>query len=278
MLLYYLNILPKETDKSMKTIHPLSICWIMSGFLFLFFSVTIYADSSSTIEIDDDIQIDILNIHPATSDHKLVTIIWFACNQGDETVEFNTARKLTAKGYQFYFPDMLSAHFLSPTPSSIARVPTQEVVTVIRHILNETKSEEVYIIAAARAAVPVLKSLSDKKILLSSQKLKGALLISPRINRQTPQPGEEPVYIHEAGLSTHPILILEGERTPNRWGLPHLIQRLAKSGSLVRSDLLKGVRGFFYLRSEQTQPEAEMTARLDHIIHSNIQKLGAIKP
>ena len=229
---------------------------------------------SSTLEIDDDIEIEILKIGPPAH----VSIIWFACNQGDETAEFKTARKLISKGYQVYFPDMLSAHFLSPTPSNIAQVPTDEISKVIQHIMRETDSSQIYLIGGARAAVPVLKGLSDIKIKSEDKRLKGALLITPRINTKTPEPGAEPVYITEAGLSTHPLLILEGERTPNRWGLPHLIETLSKSGSKVQSDLIKGVRGFFYLRSEKTPEEIEMTNKLDQIIDTNLKKLGSFKP
>ena len=245
------------------------------GIFLLFIGISIVhaqTDSTSTLVIDEDIEIDIVKIgHSAP-----VSIIWFTCNQGDETAEFITARKLTHQGYQFYFPDMLSAHFLSPTPSNIAKVPRVEISRVIQHILNTSESTEVYLIGGARAAVPVLKGLSDDEIKHANKKLKGALLITPRINSKTPEPGAEPEYIEEAGLSSHPILILEGERTPNRWGLPHLSSILSKSGSIVQTDLIKGVRGFFYLRTEKTAEEAEMTRQLDQLIHQNIKKLGAI--
>lgn len=262
----------------MKLLRPLSLNWILCGFLLISFSMNINADSSSSLKIDEDIEIDIVKIGADSNNQKNISIIWFACNQGDETIEFITARKLASQGYQFYFPDMLSTHFLSPTPSNIAKVPTTEIAKVIQYILKETPSERVFLVGGARAAVPVLKGLSDLQIHKSINKLKGALLITPRINSKTPEPGAEPVYISEAGKSIHPILILEGERTPNRWALPHLIQTLSTSGSQVQSDLIKGVRGYFYLRQEQTPEESEMTTRLDQLIHTNIQKLGAINP
>jgi len=243
--------------------------------LCLAISLPLQAEQTLTLEIDEEIEIDILQIGESSSK---TAIIWFACNQGDETVEFITARKMTASGYQFYFPDMLSAHFLSPTPSNIARVPSHEVERVIKHILANTKAEQLYLVAGGRAAVPVLKGLAQKDIKSEQSKIKGALLITPRINKLKPEPGSEPVYIDVAGLSTHPVRVLEGERTPNRWGLPHLKATLARSGSTVSTDLIKGVRGFFYLRTEKTPEEEAKTAELDQLIHLNIQNLGAIKP
>jgi len=230
------------------------------------------AESRSTLTINDEIEIDIVTF----GERGKTGIVWFACRQGEDAIEFATARRLAGKGYQIYFPDMLSAHFLSTLPSNIARIPAAEVVAVIRHILDTTSAERLFLLAGARAAVPVIRGLADKKLQQADSKLKVALLITPRIYKTTPDPGSEPVYIDETGLSIHPILVLEGERTPNRWGLPHLAGKLKKSGSRVQTDLIDGVRGYFYLRDKQTPVEIEMTRQLDTLIHQNLVKLGAI--
>ena len=244
----------------------------MSALLLATLAFTALAESRSTLEINDEIEIDIVTFgEPAETG-----IIWFACRQGEDAIEFETARRLVSKGYQIYFPDMLSAHFLSSLPSNIARIPATEVVAVIRHIIDTTSAERLFLLAGARAAVPVIRGLADDKLHQKDSKLKGALLITPRIYKTTPDPGSEPVYIDETGLSIHPILVLEGERTPNRWGLPHLVATLKKSGSRVDTDLLDGVRGYFYLRDNQTTAEMEMTRQLDTLIHDNLQRLGAI--
>lgn len=230
------------------------------------------AENRSSLKINDEIEIDIVTF----GEPAMTGIVWFACNQGEDAIEFATARRLASKGYQIYFPDMLSAHFLSSLPSNIARIPAAEVVAVIRHIIDTTSAERLFLLAGARAAVPVIRGLADKKLQQKDSKLEGALLISPRIYKTTPDPGSEPVYVDETGLSIHPILVLEGERTPNRWGLPHLAATLKKSGSRVQTDLIDGVRGYFYLRDDQSPAEMEMTRQLDTLIHDSLQILGAV--
>ena len=249
-----------------------SLAYCVSVLLVATLAFTARAESRSTLEINDEIEIDIVTFGESAK----TGIIWFACRQGEDAIEFETARRLVSKGYQIYFPDMLSAHFLSSLPSNIARIPAAEVVAVIRHIIDTTSAERLFLLAGARAAVPVIRGLADKKLHQKDSKLKGALLITPRIYKTTPDPGSEPVYIDETGLSIHPILVLEGERTPNRWGLPHLVAMLKKSGSQVQTDLIGGVRGYFYLRDNQTTAEMEMTRQLDALIHVNLQKLEAI--
>ncbi|MBL6999968.1 MAG: hypothetical protein ISR73_08935 [Gammaproteobacteria bacterium] len=252
----------------MPIIRPYSL---FASILLFSLSTSVSADINQSLMINDDIEVDIVTIgNPARTG-----VIWLACHQGNATVEFNTARKLTDSGYQFYFPDMLSAHFLAPTPSNIDQVPSAEVIQVIQHIIAQSKAERIYLIGAARAAVPVLKALADPA-LKNSDKLKAALLITPRINKKTPEPGSEPEYIDEAGSSIHTLRVLEGERTPNRWGLPHLKNVLARSGSPVQTDIIPGVRGFFYLRADKTPQELSMTDQLDQLIHFNLQKLGDI--
>ncbi len=231
---------------------------------------TVSAEETLSLEINEDTEIEILKIGAPSSQ----AVIWFACNQGAETAEYQTARKMASLGYQFYFPDMLSAHFLSPTPSNIARVPTDEVVLVIEHILKQTTAEQVILVGGARAAVPVIKGLAEPSVKAHKDKIKGAVLITPRINQKSPEPGAEPVYISEVGRSSHPIVVLEGERTPNRWGLPLLKTRLSRSGSTVATDLIKGVRGYFYLREEKTPAEEAAMEHFDQLIHEQIQKLG----
>lgn len=138
------------------------------------------ADSVETLALDDDIEVDIRRFGSDSAQ----ALIWFACNQGEDSIEFATARKLIAQGYQIYFPDMLSAHFLSPLPSNVARVPAHEVAAVIRYILDTTSAAEIYLVAGARAAVPVIRGLADTGLQQPSSKLKGALLITPRINKK----------------------------------------------------------------------------------------------
>ncbi len=247
---------------------------LISCLILAVFSINANADHRTIIEINEDAEIDILHIGNAAP----ISIIWFACNQGEETVVFKTARKLSTQGYQFYFPDMLSAHFLSPTASNIAKIPTAEVAMVIQHILSESKSNQVYLVGGARAAIPILRGLSDPAIKKISKNLKGALLITPRITIKSPEPGTEPVYIKEAGLSNHPLRVLEGELTPNRWGLLHLVSTLTKSGSRVEADIIKGARGFFYLRNNQSPEEEKITQHFDKFIHKNIQELSIMQP
>ena len=120
----------------------------------------IQAEEIESLVLNEEAEIEILHM----GDFGHTALIWFACNQGEETAEFETARSMIELEYQIFFPDMLSAHFLSPTPSNIDSVPAEEVVKVIQHIIDESAAKKVYLVGGARAAVPVLKGLADHEI------------------------------------------------------------------------------------------------------------------
>ncbi len=256
-------------SQTMTVFSTLKRLFLLLNLLIILILPSVQAEEIESLVLSEDAEIDILHIGEFGS----TALIWFACNQGEETAEFETARNLVALGYQTFFPDMLSAHFLSPTASNVGKVPPKEVAKVIQHIIEESDAKRIYLVGGARAAVPVLKGLAEKEI-KSEARINGALLITPRINKLTPVPGSEPVYIDAIGHSLHPIRVLEGERTPNRWGLPYLKQQLASSGSTVSTALIKGVRGFFYLRNDKTAAEERATQELHQIIDTNIQQLG----
>ena len=163
----------------------------MSVLLLATLAFAVHAESRSILEINDEIEIDIVTFgEPAKTG-----IIWFACRQGEDAIEFETARKLAGRGYQIYFPDMLSAHFLSSLPSNIARIPAAEVVSVIEHIIDTSAAERLFLVAGARAAAPVIRGLADKGLEQTNPKPKRALLITPQNSKTTPDPGSEPVFI-----------------------------------------------------------------------------------
>lgn len=227
-----------------------------------------YADDEWGLEINEDIEINIKQLGGSQSQ----AIIWFTCNQGEESAEYVASLELLKMNYQVYFPDILSAHFMSPTASNISKISQEEAARVVLDIVKKGSAKEYFLLGGARAAVPVLKALADDRVKNLKDLLKGALLLTPRVNKVTPEPGELPIFIDELGQSTLALNVLEGERTPNRWGLPYLKSQLEQAGSSVSTGLIKGVRGFFYLRAEQTESEVKMTQKLPLIIDENIQK------
>jgi hypothetical protein len=96
----------------------------------------------------------------------------------------------------------------------------------------------------------------------------------PRLNKAAPEPGKEPEYLDSVGKTHLPILVLEGERTPNRWGLGHFTQALKHSGSPVTIKVIPEVRGYFFKRQDSNMPEEVVTSQLSGLIKASLYQLG----
>ena len=229
---------------------------------------SLYAADLITLTITDDIDVDI-SVYSAKGDK---VILWLACNEGREGPETRAAKLLVKQGIEIWFPDFLSAHFLPQGPSSIYKIPGSEVAAVIEKIHKERPNKSIYLVAGGRANAPLIRGAVEweKK---ATKPLQAAIMLYPRLNLLEPVPGNEPVYIEAVGKTKLPVVVLEGERTPNRWGLPHLMGKLKQSGASVSYKLLPKVRGYFYTRPQKTDAEKRMTDKLHEIIYTQILKL-----
>ncbi len=238
--------------------------------LMMLMSLSSYAVeiTTETISVNDEIDVDV-SIYPAEGD---VLFIWLACNQGSEGAETRSAAVLVEHGIEVWLPDMLSAHFLPPGPSSIYKIPGEEIAVIIDTAIEKTGKKLIYLVAGGRAAAPLLRGAMawEKRHAAETQRLSGALLIYPRLTLLKPEPGTEPVYIEAVGKVRLPIVILEGERTPNRWGLPHLTAAFRKNSVFVTSSLIPKVRGYFYVRNDATPAEQAMSRQLPHLLISHL--------
>ncbi len=228
-----------------------------------------------TIMLNDDTEVDIRD-YIAEGDEML---LGFACDQGGGSNEERTASMLAEDGIETWMPDMLSAYMLPKLPSSIKSISGDDIVKVIENAYNKT-GKKVYLIAGGNAAAVALNGAAkwkEKYPQADSQGenhgLGGIIMLFPRLNAKPPEPGKPPVYIDAVGKTDVPILILEGERTPNRWGLPLLKKKLEAGGSRVMTMIIPAVRGYFYNREDSNLAEDVVTAQLAGVIKASLYTL-----
>lgn len=251
----------------MKKLKSLKLLWLL---ICVIFQPAQAADAISLV-INDDIDVSI-SIFPATNNRNKV-LLWLACNEGSEGTETRAAAKLNKHGIDVWLPDFLSAHFLPQGPSSIYKITGTEVNAVISEIVKQRPGADIYLVAAGRANAPLLRGAAEWEKNPANKALKGMLMFYPRLNLLEPVPGNEPVYIEAVGKTRLPIIILEGARTPNRWGLPHLQKALEKNGSPVSFSILPKVRGYFYTRPKKTSAEEALSKKVHELILNNLSLL-----
>ncbi len=200
-------------------------------------------------------------------------LLGFACDEGSSVSEEKTAASLASDGIEVWMPDMLGAYMLPKSRSSIYEIPTSSMIKIIKQAVETGK--DVYLIAGGPDTELVLRAAQAWEASPESDKhpLKGAVLMFPRLNKSAPQPGKPPEYVDAVGKTKLPLMVLEGERTPNRWGIKHLTRALEQGGSPVMSKLIPDVRGYFFKREDANMPEEVVTSQLSGVIKASLYYL-----
>jgi hypothetical protein len=218
----------------------------------------VQAKEIKTIETDvADIEV---RVFPAEGN---VLLLGFPCDEGKSTAEEKTAGSLAEDGVEVWMPDMLSAFMLPKVRSSLADIPTESIMALIGEAVKTGK--KVYLIASGPDTELILRAASQWED-SGEEPIAGAILMFPRLFKETPVPGQQPEYVDAVGKTKLPIMLLEGGRTPNRWGLNTLSHELEKSGSHVISKIIPKVRGYFFKRQDANRSEDVVTQQMAGLI------------
>lgn len=199
-----------------------------------------------------------------------VLLLGFPFDEGKSVAEEKIAGALTEDGIEVWMTDMLGAFMLPNVRSSLAAINTESIITIIEAAMKTGK--KVYLIASGPDTELVLRSAVQWETGNEGKNspLAGAILLFPRLFKEDPVPGKAPEYADAVGKTHLPIMLLEGERTPNRWGLNTLSHELQKSGSKVIAKIIPQVRGYFFKREDANRSEDVVTSQMAGLIKVSI--------
>ena len=222
----------------------------------------VQAKEIKVIETDEaDIEI---RVFPADGD---VLLLGFPCDEGKSIAEEKTAKSLADDGIEVWMPDMLSGLMLPKVKSSLGAISTDTLTVIIDEAVKTGK--KVYLIASGPDTELILRAAAHWEA-ENEETLAGAILMFPRLFKKTPVPGEMPEYVDAVGKTRLPIVLLEGGRTPNRWGINTLSHELQKSGSSVIAKVIPKVRGYFFKRQDTNRSEDVVTSQMAGLIKVSI--------
>ena len=240
--------------------------------LFALFSSASIAKEMKYVELPSGEETEI-RVFPSQGN---ILLIGFPCDSGKSKNEEATAKVLTEDGIEVWMPDMLSTYMLPKSRSSYAEMPDEDLAHIIYEAVSSNK--DVYIVASGPDTQLLLRVAAQwKKEHPEYKNLKGAILLFPRLNDGEPQPGVEPKYVDSVGTTSIPLMVLEGGRTPNRWGVNHLHAKLAAGGSQVVSKIVPGIRGYFFKRADPNRTEDVVTSQLSGLIKVGIYYLQELE-
>ena len=223
---------------------------------------SLQAKEIRTIEADDA-EIEI-RIFPAVGN---ILLLGLPCDEGKSIAEEKTAISLANDGIEVWMPDLLSGFMLPKVRSSLVEISTDTLTLLIEEAIKTGK--QVFLVASGPDTELILRAASQWEA-DGNAALSGAILMFPRLFKEEPVPGQVPGYVDAVGETSLPIMLLEGGRTPNRWGLKTLSEELQKSGSKVTSKIIPKVRGYFFKRQDANRSENVVTSQMAGLIKVSI--------
>jgi hypothetical protein len=249
----------------MNRIHGTILTAVIMAFTVMF-SVAVSAKEYRTVETPDaDIEV---RVFPAEGN---ILLLGFPCDEGKSITEEKTAQSLANDGVEVWMPDLLSGFMLPKVRSSLVEISTDTIVAIIEEAVKTGK--QVYLIASGPDTELVLRGAQHWEQ-AGNDPVAGAVLLFPRLFKEEPIPGQVPEYVEAVGKTKVPIMLLEGGRTPNRWGLNTLSHELEQGGSKVISKVIPKVRGYFFKRQDANRSEDVVTSQMAGLIKVSLFYLG----
>lgn len=217
---------------------------------------------------------DIPLLHFAAGGPDLV--LWLPSESGLLSQEKAIAAHLAARGVDVWYADMFSAYFLPTLASSIDRMPGADIAALIEHLRQRT-GKRIYLLSSGRGALLALRGAHAWQMAHPRDKpLGGAILISPKLYVQTPEPGMRGTFAPVVSASNLPLLVLQPDKSVWRWKMHRILPALATAGSDVYAWYLPDVRDRFYYRPEATAAEDAMAARVPALLRTSLRMLAAV--
>ena len=225
------------------------------------------------IAISDEVDVQL--VYQKATGNKL--LLWLPSESGILEQERKQAVFLASQGVEVWFADLLGAWFLSPTVSSIDSIPAMDVATLIEKIRRQT-GKQIVLVANGRGAMTVLRAArawQQKFGNTKNRRLGGAILLSPKLFVETPEPGLEGQLMPVVAGTNLPLMIIQPANSPWRWKLSEIVKNLEMSGSDVYVRVLPDIRDRFYYRPDATALEDKVAGTLGKLLTTSVKLLDS---
>jgi hypothetical protein len=196
-------------------------------------------------------------------------LLWVTSERGRAEPEVQAAENLAKQGVEVWSLDLVNAYFLPQLPSSMDRVPQQDLTDWLR--TAEASGKRVTVYAVARAAAPVLRAAAQLEPALRGRLC--LLLMYPNLYTAA-EPLAEPDYLNFGSLSGLRVKVLQPRRSAATPWLPGLIDHLTKFGATVGQEILENLREAYWARETPTDFEVAESQRMDAMLMKELNTWG----
>lgn len=232
----------------------------------------LFASESMDIPISKEVEVSAQRFPAAGQD----LFLWVPSESGILSQEVSIAEKLAQQHIEVVMPDLHAAYFLPVLASSTEMIPAKDVAELIEQLREQTK-KRIFLVSSGRGALLVLRAAREWQTRYGDKaSLGGAIIISPKLFIETPEPGQEGELMPVVRVSNLPLFIIQPEKSPWRWKLDQIQPALKEGGSDVFTWILPRVRDRFYYRSNAVKYEDTIAERLPAYILSARNLLNTV--
>lgn len=193
-------------------------------------------------------------------------LIWLPSEHGPQASEEKLVEMLSKSGLEVWQVDLFEANFLPISFSSMAKIPASQISALINEAHNRT-GKAVFVFSAGRGAIPVLRGARHwQQQHPSGSALAGVILQTPKLYVDTPEPGQEGIFMPIVSATNLPVFIMQPALSPWFWKLPHAVAALEQGGSDVFVQRLPDVRARYYFRPDASRFEQQFSQQLPRLI------------
>ena len=224
------------------------------------------ATETITVKYGNNEEMEILK-YPSHGDRLLIML---PSEHGITDGLKNLAQKINKKSTEVWIADSFSSLFLAPTVSSLAKIPIESYVNIIKKAQKTKK--KIYLYTNDKGSALLLKAVR-KWQLSSKNSISGVVLVSPNLYLKTPEAGNEGVFLPIASATNLPISIFIPKKSTLALRINNTIKKLKQGGSDIKVTILKNVRDRFFFREDASKNEKTLSLNFANMLVNSMKRL-----
>jgi len=243
----------------------LALAWVFAG-------VAMAGDARS-VSLPDGTNMSVVH-YPAESGSKANTaVLWIPSEHGLPSGLGRMATALAQQGVDTWVADPYTTWFLPVAESSLAKFERKPLAELVAQVHRQT-GKKVVVLSSDHGSAVALEVIRQVQESGQADSLAGAILISPNLYRQTPQPGQPAQFKPIAAATNVPVVLMVPSRSTLKLRMNAVVDELRQGGSPVYFQTLPGVRDRFFFRPDSVPAEDAEARRLPGLIRQAMTALA----
>jgi peroxiredoxin len=198
-------------------------------------------------------------------------LLWLPSEHGVQEGQRRVAEALAVRGIESWLADPFAAWMLPVSESSLMELPVDGLAEAIEAAATQAPAP-LLVVSHDRGSVPALEALRRWQLSHPGDaRVRGALLITPNLFLETPDPGQPARLTAAARLTNLPLFLIQPELSTTALRLPELLESLG--GARVYWRGVPKARDRFFFRPDATAEELAQADRLPGWMAQGVQRL-----